>query len=559
LACSGRDELCRSVLNDEWVSHPTWASEEAGFVAHKKNSFEEALHKSEEERHEYHVLLAGLERTIAVLEPICNRIEDMSGEERANFRLRPDLGGTCKAIYQRTIKKIYGRENFHELWQNLQECPTVAVPVVLHRLKTKDEEWRKLQREFARTWREVDSKNFYKSLDHQGITFKANDKKQITTRHFVGDIENVKAEQRKMWDQSGKKAFVHGSVGHQLEYIFHDTSVLIDSLKIVDSFLDRSQTQYSPQERRNIERFLRTFVYLVGMCPSAELNTTFGPLEEEGLHDAGISEVRSGPRSNGSAYSHSHPMNTNGVPANDLRRKLLRMAREKERGREHEKEKVHRKVSEGSSIGSRAVSPMLDHSPVHSRAGHDRGTYDIWIKESKTTIEGTDRVHALERPFFANTTFYTLMRLLQVRGVTVIIHFGPNIVATKRQILYSRLLMCKEIGAELAAEKHSTLLANCVAVELGLDDPNGPAAVLAQTTDVLGEHGTAEKANVVYLYLIHACDKLFDNELDQATFEEHMRWFFSNKVGRLLSPFCVLNIAWLHVIFRLICCSQWIN
>jgi len=91
--------------------------------------------------------------------------------------------------------------------------------------------------------------------------------------------------------------------------------------------------------------------------------------------------------------------------------------------------------------------------------------------------------------------------------------------------------MCKEIGAELAAEKHSTLLANRVAVELGLDDPNGSAAVLAQTTDVIGEHGTAEKANVVYMYFIHACDKLFDNELDQATFEEHMRWFFSSKVG----------------------------
>ena len=25
--------------------------------------------------------------------------------------------------------------------------------------------------------------------------------------------------------------------------------------------------------------------------------------------------------------------------------------------------------------------------------------------------------------------------------------------------------------------------------------------------------------------------KLFDSELDQATFEEHMRWFFGNKVG----------------------------
>lgn len=53
MSCSGRDELCYEVLNDKWVSHPTWASEEAGFVSHKKNQFEEALHKCEEERSIY--------------------------------------------------------------------------------------------------------------------------------------------------------------------------------------------------------------------------------------------------------------------------------------------------------------------------------------------------------------------------------------------------------------------------------------------------------------------------------------------------------------------------
>ena len=42
LATSGRDQLARSVLDDEWVSHPTQASE-AVFVAHKKNSFEEVI------------------------------------------------------------------------------------------------------------------------------------------------------------------------------------------------------------------------------------------------------------------------------------------------------------------------------------------------------------------------------------------------------------------------------------------------------------------------------------------------------------------------------------
>lgn len=82
-----------------------------------------------------------------------------------------------------------------------------------------------------------------------------------------------------------------------------------------------------------------------------------------------------------------------------------------------------------------------------------------------------------------------------------------------------------------ASEKHATLLANPVAVELGLDEPNGPSAVLAQTMDVLGDRGATNEANVVYMYLLNACEKLFDSDLDQATFEEHMRWFFGNKVG----------------------------
>ncbi|KAJ2890017.1 Transcriptional regulatory protein sin3, partial [Coemansia aciculifera] len=50
--CSGRDAMCYEVLNDRWASHPTWASEDTEFVHHKKNQFEEAMFRSEEDRHE---------------------------------------------------------------------------------------------------------------------------------------------------------------------------------------------------------------------------------------------------------------------------------------------------------------------------------------------------------------------------------------------------------------------------------------------------------------------------------------------------------------------------
>lgn len=132
--------------------------------------------------------------------------------------------------------------------------------------------------------------------------------------------------------------------------------------------------------------------------------------------------------------------------------------------------------------------------------------------------------------------------------------------------------MCKEIGADLAAKKHGPLLANQIAVELGLVDPSGPSVVLQQSMEALGERlGSETTSNVVYLYLLNASEKMFDNEMDPATFEEHMRWFFGTKVrGRFITlgslyPSLLCGILGsnfglaLVYICRLIICSRWTN
>ena len=85
----------------------------------------------------------------------------------------------------------------------------------------------------------------------------------------------------------------------------------------------------------------------------------------------------------------------------------------------------------------------------------------------------------------------------------------------------------------MAKARHASLVANPAAVDLGLDEPNGPSAVLAQAVEAVGE-SAGEAPNVLYLYLLDACEKVFAGELDQATFEEHMRWFFRTQVGLLL-------------------------
>ena len=381
--------MCRSVLNDIWVSHPTWASEEAGFISHKKNSFEEALHKSEEERHEYHVQLEALARTIALFEPLHMRIEEMTNEERATFRLKADFGGPSRSIYHRTLKKVYGRDASAEVIQALQDCPSVAVPVVLGRLKAKDEEWRRIQREWNKTWRDVDVKNFYKSLDHQGAQFKANDKKQLTPKHFVLQIEGIKEVQEQKFAQRGRPSFAAGSVGHQLEFESRQTSVLHDSLRLVCSFLDHSQAQYSTLERRPIESFLRQFVPLLYMFPAHEFDTACGPsdgLQDDDLEHEAMNDLRVGGRTESGA-----PTTTGNL-------------------------RKPQDMSAGHDTGG-ATTPVSPHSRGADNPGSLQGPYandlsDMWIHTTRACddFNGVSK----RKPFFANSTIYALLCLLQV-------------------------------------------------------------------------------------------------------------------------------------------------
>ena len=96
----------------------------------------------------------------------------------------------------------------------------------------------------------------------------------------------------------------------------------------------------------------------------------------------------------------------------------------------------------------------------------------------------------------------------------------------------------KQTSRRHAAENFKSLLANPVAVQLGLDEPNGPPALLAQTREALAERGISDERDMMYMYLLDAAEKSFSNDkrtqdkdsLDNATFDEHMRWFFGFKV-----------------------------
>lgn len=483
VACSGRDDMCRSVLNDEWVSHPTWSSEDSGFVAHKKNVYEEALHRSEEERHEYDFYIEAIVRTIAMLEPINNKIAQLSVEERAGFKLKPNLGGSGKSIHQRVIKKIYGREAGQEVLQAMQETPAVAIPVVLMRLKAKEEMWKRAQREWNKVWRAVDAQNYSKSLDHQAIHFKTADKKAITAKAFIGQIEAARDEQMDKRSSYVDPLFARTHPKHQLAFEVGDRAVLQDGIKITLSLLDRMQSQVNVADRKKIEGFLRSFVPLFFAIDPDAFNQTLLVTQDVGESETGdemssvVDDADTASAASSSSRAGSRSRKGGGTSSGDLRKKLLKSEQAKSSNRKS-------RGQDGTSpVASRPVSPSVPDNMLG-----DEGVTD---GEPCSRTCPASRRHV----FFSNNVYYVFLRLLEV--------------------VYSRLSYFKDLAASMVNEPLRT--------------GEAPAAKLSSIAEIVQLDERIAHTEHYYDLMLESCEKLFDNEVEQHVFEEQMRYIFGVK------------------------------
>jgi len=160
------------------------------FVYIRKTQYEEAIYRCEDERFELDVVIETNTSTIRILEAVQKKMGRMSQEELQKFKLDDCLGGSSPTIHQRAIKRIYG-DKAVDIIDGLKKNPAVAVPVVLRRLKAKEEEWREAEKGFNKIWREQNEKYYLKSLDHQGINFKQNDVKALRSKSLFNEIETL--------------------------------------------------------------------------------------------------------------------------------------------------------------------------------------------------------------------------------------------------------------------------------------------------------------------------------------------------------------------------------
>ena len=199
---SGRTPLCDAHLNDNWVS-VTSGSEDYSFKAMRKNQYEEALFRCEDDRFELDMVLETTKATVEALEPIQAKIESLAPEQRATYRLAE---GVLTPVHLRSIERLYGigTDQGSDIRRMIQDYPAVTCPIVLARLREKEAEWKKVKTEVTPVWVDVYEKNYNKSLDHRSFYFKQTDKKALSAKGMTGEIKEA-SDKKKLSDETVAK------------------------------------------------------------------------------------------------------------------------------------------------------------------------------------------------------------------------------------------------------------------------------------------------------------------------------------------------------------------
>ncbi|KAL8150199.1 hypothetical protein V2J09_020007 [Rumex salicifolius] len=175
---SQRTELGVDVLNDHWVS-VTSGSEDYSFKHMRKNQFE------------LDMLLESVNTTIKRVEDL---LDKMSSYNKIDIPVRLDEYFT--ALNLRCIERLYGDHGL-DVVEVLKKNATLALPIILTRLKQKQEEWARCRADFNKVWAEIYAKNYHKSLDHRSFYFKQQDTKSLSTKALIAEIREISEQNLK--------------------------------------------------------------------------------------------------------------------------------------------------------------------------------------------------------------------------------------------------------------------------------------------------------------------------------------------------------------------------
>uniref|UniRef100_A0A673JF71 Paired amphipathic helix protein Sin3a n=1 Tax=Sinocyclocheilus rhinocerous TaxID=307959 RepID=A0A673JF71_9TELE len=234
--CTGRTSLCKEVLNDTWVSFPSW-SEDSTFVSSKKTQYEEHMYRCEDERFELDVVLETNLATIRVLEVVQKKLSRMSAEEQVKFRLDNTLGGCSEIIHRKAIQRIYGDKAL-DIIDGLKKNPAVSVPIVLKRLE-----------------RTPFERHITFIILHCSINFKQNDTKVLRSKTLLNEIESIFDERQEQASEDNSTS----PSGPHLTQTYEDRQILEDAAALIVHHVKR-QSSINKEDKYKIKQIIYHFI-----------------------------------------------------------------------------------------------------------------------------------------------------------------------------------------------------------------------------------------------------------------------------------------------------------
>ncbi|XP_062028766.1 paired amphipathic helix protein Sin3-like 4 [Rosa rugosa] len=155
-AATRRTLLDSQVLNDRVCITPSAASCSRGI---HKSRCEQSLFQCENDMFELDMLLSSVNSTIGSVEQLIQKIENNSIS--ASICLEDHL----TVLNLRCIERLYGKQGL-EVVDLLRENADAALPVILVRLKQKQEEWEQCRSDFSQVWAQVYAKNLNNQANH---------------------------------------------------------------------------------------------------------------------------------------------------------------------------------------------------------------------------------------------------------------------------------------------------------------------------------------------------------------------------------------------------------
>lgn len=170
--------------------------EEYNGVSVRKNIYEEALVKAEEERYEVDMIIETNASAIKQIEPYAEEVsllrenEEKEGQPigRLHYELRPN---SLHSSHLNAIARLYGEQG-DEVLHHLIRNPVATLPIIFKRLKDKDMEWRMVKSELSKHWRTVYETNFEPSLDVRSYFKRRDIEKSFHNQDLIEDCQKAR-------------------------------------------------------------------------------------------------------------------------------------------------------------------------------------------------------------------------------------------------------------------------------------------------------------------------------------------------------------------------------